>query len=150
MGQEASVSMRCPPHHTHPASITTKLRRFLRKRRRFSKFSPTFFGKSPTFFFFSPTFFEIARTFLSPTALALLPFSLIQLFSFLFARWEGSLTRACARAPSSFALFAFTTFTNSLITSYLTTNYKGFRNTVYLFMLQKRKNLSFSQWKIAQ
>ena len=97
MGQEASVSMRCPPHHTHPASITTKLRRFLRKRRRFSKFSPTFFGKSPTFFFFSPTLFEIARTFLSPTALALLPFSLIQLFSFLFARWEGSHVRACTR-----------------------------------------------------
>ena len=98
MGLEISVSMRCPPHHTHPASITTKLRRFLRKRRRFSKFSPTFFFFSPTLFFFSPTLFEIARTFLSPTALALLPFSLIQLFSFLFARWEGSLTRAYARA----------------------------------------------------
>ena len=143
MGQEVSVSMRCPPHHTHPASITTKLRRFLRKRRSFSKFSPTFFGKSPTFF-------EITRTILSLTALALLPFSLIQIFSSLFALWEGSLPRACARAPSSFALFAFTTFTKSLITSYFTTNYKGIRNTVYLFMLQKRKNLSFSQWKIAQ
>ena len=150
MGQEGSVSMRCPPHHTHLASITTKLRRFLRKRRSFSKFSPTFFGKPPTFFFFSPTFFEIARTFLSPTALALLPFSLILIFSSLFSRWEDSLTRACARASNSFALFAFTTFTNSLITSYLTTYYNGIRNTVYLFRLQKRKNLSFSQWQIAQ
>ena len=117
--------MRCPPHYAHPASITTKLRRFLRKRRSFSKFSPTFFGKSPTFF-------EIGRTILSPTALTLLPFSLIQIFSSLFALWEGSLTRARARAPSSFALFAFTTFTISIVTSYLTIYYKSIRNTVYL------------------
>ena len=130
MGQEGSVSMRCPPHHTHPAGITTKLRRFLRKRRSFSKFSPTFFGKSPTFLFFSPTFFEIARTFLSPTALALSPFSLSLIFSSFFALWEGSRTRACARAPSSFALFAFTTFTNPIITSYLTIYYNGIRNSV--------------------
>ena len=150
MGQEASVSMRCPPHHTHPASITTKLRRFLRKRRRFSKFSPTFFGKSPTFFFFSPTLFEIARTFLSPTALALLPFSLIQLFSFLFARWEGSHARARARAPSSFALFAFTTFTNSIVTIYLTIYYKDIRNTVYLSLWRKGINFHFFEEKSPQ
>ena len=150
MGQEASVSMRCPPHHTHPASITTKLRRFLRKRRRFSKFSPTFFFFSPTFFFFSPTLFEIARTFLSPTALALLPFSLIQLFSFLFARWEGSHARACARAPSSFALFAFTTFTNSIVTIYLTIYYKDIRNTVYLSLWRKRINFHFFEEKSPQ
>ncbi len=130
MGQEGSVPMRCPPHHTHPASITTKLRRFLRKRRSFSKFSPTFFGKSPTLFFFSPTFFEIGRTFLSPTALTLLLFSLILIFSPLFSRWGHSFARAYTRAYSDFTLFAFTTFTNSLITSYLTTYYKGIRNSV--------------------
>ena len=124
MGQEVSVSMRCPPHHTHPASITTKLRRFLRKRRSFSKFSPTFFGKSPTFF-------EIGRTILSPTALAILPFSLILIFSPLFSRWENPLrARACMRAYSDFTLFAFTTFTKSLTTSYLTIYYKGIRNSV--------------------
>ena len=124
MGQEGSVSMRCPPHHTQPASITTKLRRFLRKRRSFSKFSPTFFGKSPTFF-------EITRTILSPTALTLLSYSLIQIFSSLFSRWENPLrARACTRAYSNFALFAFTTFTNLLITSYLTIYYNGIRNNV--------------------
>ena len=117
MGQEGSVSMRCPPHHTQPASITTKLRRFLRKRRSFSKFSPTFF--------------EITRTILSPTALTLLSYSLIQIFSSLFSRWENPLrARACTRAYSNFALFAFTTFTNLLITSYLTIYYNGIRNNV--------------------
>lgn len=130
MGQEGSISMRCPPHHTHPASITTKLRRFLRKRRSFSKFSPTFLGKSPTFFFFSPTFLEIARTFLSPTALALLPFSLIQIFSPLFSRRGHFFARTHTRTYNDFTLFAFTTFTNSIVISYLTTYYKGIRNSV--------------------
>ena len=138
--------MRCLPHHTHPASITTKLRRLLRKRWSFSKFSPTFFGKSPTFFFFSPTFFEIARTFLSPTALTLLPFSLIQIFSSLFAWWEGSFTRAY----SDFTLFAFTTFTNSIVTSYLTIYYKGIRNAVYLSLLRKGINFHFFEKKSPQ
>ena len=142
--------MRCPPHHTHSASITTKLRRFLRKRWSFSKFSPTLFGKSPTFFFFSPTFFEIGRTFLSPTALALLPFSLILIFSSLFALWEGSLTRACARAYSDFTLFAFTTFTNSIVTSYLTIYYKDIRNTVYLSLWRKGINFHFFEEKSPQ
>ena len=123
MGQEVSVSMRCPPHHTHPASITTQLRRFLRKRQSSSKFSPTFFGKSPTFF-------EIGRTFLSPTALTLLPFSLIQIFSPLFSRRGHFFARAYIRAYSDFTLFAFTTFTNSIVTSYLTVNYNGIRNSV--------------------
>lgn len=123
MGQEGSVSMRCPPLHAHPASITTKLRRFLRKRRSFSKFSPTFFGKSPTFF-------EIGRTILSPTALAILPFSLILIFSPLFSRWGYFRARVYTRAYSNFTLFAFTTFTKSLTTSYLTFYYKGIRNSV--------------------
>lgn len=138
--------MRCPPHHTHPASITTKLLRLLRKRWSFSKFSPTFLEKSPTFFFFSPTFFEIARTFLSPTALTLLPFALIQIFSSLFAWWEGSFTRAY----SDFTLFAFTTFTNSIVTSYLTIYYKGIRNAVYLSLLRKGINFHFFEEKSPQ
>ena len=135
--------MRCPTHHAHPTSITTKLRRFLRKRRSFSKFPPTFFGKSPTFF-------EITRTILSPTALALLPFFFILIFSSLFAWWEDSLTRACARAPSSFALFAFTTFTNSIVTIYLTIYYKDIRNTVYLYLWRKGINFHFFEEKSPQ
>ena len=136
--------MRCPPHHTHPASITTKLRRLLRKRRSFSKFSPTFFGKSPTFF-------EIGRTFLSPTALALLPFSLILIFSPLFSRWGGTFfARAYTRAYSDFTLFAFTTFTNSIVTSYLTIYYKGIRNTVYLSLWRKGINFHFFEEKSPQ
>ena len=97
--------MRCPTHHAHTASITTKLRRLLRKRQRFSKFSPTFFGKPPTFFFFSPTFFEIARTFLSPTALTLLPFSLILIFSPLFSRWGEPSSCAHIRSHTAILLF---------------------------------------------
>lgn len=116
MGQEGSVSMRCAPHYTHPASITTKLRRFLRKRRSFSKFSPTFF--------------EVGRTLLSPTALALLPFSFILIFSPLFSRWGTLFARVYTRAYSDFTLFAFTTFTNSIVTSYHTIYYKGIRNSV--------------------
>ena len=97
MGQEASVSMRCPPHHTHPASITTKLRRFLRKRRRFSKFSPTFLGKSPTFFFFSPTFLRLlARFYLSlPSRFCPSPSSR---FSLPFSLYERALSRARVHA----------------------------------------------------
>ncbi len=150
MGLEISVSMRCPPHHTHPASITNKLRRLLRKRWSFSKFSPTFFGKSPTFFVFSPTFFEMGRTFLSPTALALLPFSLIQIFSPLFSRRGHFFARAYTRAYSDFTLFAFITFTNSLITSYFTTHYKGIRNTVYLSLWRKGINFHFFEEKSPQ
>ena len=41
-----------------------------------------------------------------------------------------SLARVYTRAYSDFTLFAFTTFTNSIITSYLTTYYKGIRNSV--------------------
>ena len=130
MGQEGSVSMRCPPHHTHPASITTKLRRFLRKRRSFSKFSPTFFGKSPTFFFFLPRFLRHSHDFIShcPHAFVLLPHPD---FLFPFHSMGGLFhARAYTRASSSFALFAFTTFTKPLITSYFTTHYKGIRNIV--------------------
>lgn len=38
--------------------------------------------------------------------------------------------RAYTRAYSDFTLFAFTTFTNSIVTSYFTIYYKGIRNTV--------------------
>ena len=100
MGQEASVSMRCPPHHTHPASITTKLRRFLRKRRRFSKFSPTFFGKCPTFFGKRPMFLLNAWRSMNLTSEEC--FIVLQIFVF-----STSLARARARTPQRFCAFCF-------------------------------------------
>lgn len=39
-------------------------------------------------------------------------------------------TRAYTRAYSDFTLFAFTTFTNSIVTIYLTIHYKDIRNRV--------------------
>ena len=41
-----------------------------------------------------------------------------------------SFARVYTRAYSDFTLFAFTTFTNSLITNYLTIYYKDIRNSV--------------------
>ena len=58
--------------------------------------------------------------------------------------------RAYTRASSCFALFAFTTFTNSLIINYLTIHYKGIRNTVYLSLWRKGINFHFFEEKSPQ
>lgn len=58
--------------------------------------------------------------------------------------------RAYTRVYSDFTLFAFTTFTNSIITIYLTTHYKDIRNTVYLSLWRKGINFPFFEEKSPQ
>ncbi|RKV82554.1 MAG: hypothetical protein D8H91_00840 [Alloprevotella sp.] len=58
--------------------------------------------------------------------------------------------RAYTRVYSDFTLFAFTTFTNSIITIYLTTHYKDIRNTVYLSLWRKGINFHFFEEKSPQ